>query len=393
MRLRIPLILFFSLTGFSLVYYLFIQQSIAVHFTRLGDERAALNFGFASVLASGSFILLVLWLILDLILVRPLSALTRRIERIRRDRDLSRRLGVRFGDEIGALALAFNGMMDEIEQARSELRDTSFRLGMAEMASGVLHNVRNSLTPFTGHLQLAKQTLEGAALADLRRAVGELADCPADAARRAELAEFARLAVDDTATRMDAAVKKLDKLAQVVKKIETILVEHGRTRPRRQRQEPIDLGQAIRDGLTLAPEGYLDGMDIVIEPSVEAAPKVCGNAVILQQVVANLVCNAAEASARAKRSGTVLTISAKSLDGEAGPMVETVFADNGPGFAVDQAERVFSRGSSSKPVASGLGLHWCANAITAMGGRMSAASFGAGQGAAVGVILPAWSES
>ena len=393
MRLRIPLILIFSLAGFSLVYYLFIQQSIAVHFTRLDDERAALNFGFASVLAAGSFILLVLWLILELTLVRPLSALTRRIERIRRDRDLSRRLNVRPGDEIGALALAFNGMMDEIEQARGELRDTSFRLGMAEMASGVLHNVRNSLTPFTGHLQLAKQTLEAAALAELRRAAGELAEGPADARRRAELAEFMQLAVDDTASRIATATEKLEKLTQVVKKIETILVAHGRTRPRRELEEAIPLGQAIQDGLTLAPEGYLESMRIVIDPSVEAAPKVRGNAVILQQVVANLVCNAAEAAARAKFAGTVLRISAKSLATEAGPMVETVFADNGPGFEPGLAERIFARGSSSKPVASGLGLHWCANVITSMGGRMSAASFGPGQGAAVGVILQAWSDS
>jgi len=38
---------------------------------------------------------------------------------------------------------------------------------------------------------------------------------------------------------------------------------------------------------------------------------------------------------------------------------------------------------------TGLGLHWCANAVAGMGGQISAESAGTGQGAAFHVLLPA----
>jgi C4-dicarboxylate-specific signal transduction histidine kinase len=38
---------------------------------------------------------------------------------------------------------------------------------------------------------------------------------------------------------------------------------------------------------------------------------------------------------------------------------------------------------------SGLGLHWCANSLAGMGGRIVAESAGAGRGAQFHVLLPA----
>ena len=62
--------------------------------------------------------------------------------------------------------------------------------------------------------------------------------------------------------------------------------------------------------------------------------------------------------------------------------------DNGVGIARDDLERVFDKGYStkSKDTNYGIGLHWCANAIAALGGRIWAASEGPGLGASMHLL-------
>jgi signal transduction histidine kinase len=73
------------------------------------------------------------------------------------------------------------------------------------------------------------------------------------------------------------------------------------------------------------------------------------------------------------------------------PMVQLTVRDNGGGFDEDAGSRIFQRGFTSKPTGetTGLGLHWCANAVASMGGRIFAESLGAGEGAEFHVLLPA----
>ena len=73
------------------------------------------------------------------------------------------------------------------------------------------------------------------------------------------------------------------------------------------------------------------------------------------------------------------------------PMIRLTVRDNGRGFSEEIATRIFQRGFTSKDIANtnGLGLHWCANAVAGMGGRILAESPGEGQGAEFHVLLPA----
>jgi sensor histidine kinase regulating citrate/malate metabolism len=64
--------------------------------------------------------------------------------------------------------------------------------------------------------------------------------------------------------------------------------------------------------------------------------------------------------------------------------------DNGVGIAQADLQRVFDKGFSTKSRETnyGIGLHWCANAIAALGGRIWAASDGPGRGASMHLLLP-----
>ena len=66
------------------------------------------------------------------------------------------------------------------------------------------------------------------------------------------------------------------------------------------------------------------------------------------------------------------------------------FADDGDGIPAEYLARIFESGFSTKSRATnfGIGLHWCANALHALGGRIRAESPGPGRGATLEVALP-----
>ena len=69
-----------------------------------------------------------------------------------------------------------------------------------------------------------------------------------------------------------------------------------------------------------------------------------------------------------------------------------MFSDNGPGIAPEHLSTIFAKGFSTKPLEnnSGLGLHWSANVVASLGGRIYAESPGPDGGAIFHVILPLW---
>lgn len=70
------------------------------------------------------------------------------------------------------------------------------------------------------------------------------------------------------------------------------------------------------------------------------------------------------------------------------PAVDIVIADDGKGISPDDQEKLFQKGFSTKPFGRvGLGLHWSANAVGAMGGRIFAESEGNDRGARLHLVL------
>jgi len=79
---------------------------------------------------------------------------------VEKSADLAERLSFQRKDEIGTLGNEFDRMMDQLFQARSKLLEQSYHSGLAEMASGVLHNARNILTPMVGQISAASEEIK-----------------------------------------------------------------------------------------------------------------------------------------------------------------------------------------------------------------------------------------
>jgi len=117
---------------------------------------------------------------------------------------------------------------------------------------------------------------------------------------------------------------------------------------------------------------------------------------VLRLILQNLIINAADAVRDAGREKGVLHFAAEivraadGLGGADSAQLHLQCRDDGVGIAADNLTRVFDKGFSTKSRETnyGIGLHWCANAIGALGGRIWASSEGPGLGASMHLILP-----
>jgi signal transduction histidine kinase len=110
----------------------------------------------------------------------------------------------------------------------------------------------------------------------------------------------------------------------------------------------------------------------------------------LLQVLNNVLNNGAESIIRRGTNDGHIHVSVSLETKGADKLVHLQISDNGEGMAEETLKRIFERHFSSKDKkTSGIGLHWCANAIIAMGGRMYAESAGLGRGSSVHITFPA----
>ena len=148
------------------------------------------------------------------------------------------------------------------------------------------------------------------------------------------------------------------------------VVRHMRDFMRRGRphNSTIDVGSLLAEALALAgPEARANGIDVTSDTAAELPP-IHGDAVQLQQVILNLVRNAAEAIAGARLSNGRIIVSARRSSVAAA--IEISVADNGPGITSEVAARLFHPLTTSKADGLGLGLSISASIVEAHGGRI-----------------------
>ncbi|MBW3596868.1 MAG: HAMP domain-containing protein [Planctomycetes bacterium] len=290
----------------------------------------------------------------------------------------------------------------EVEEALQELRDTqsqmtdmAHRAGMAEIATGVLHNVGNVLNSLNVSANCVEDRLRRSKLNELRRFTNQLAE------RRGRLREF--LSADDRAEKvldylsrlcqtLEAEQKTADEeLSCVTEKIGVIrgIISTQQSYARRVRfREQVDVARLIEEVLNLdAPLIRTHGVKVVAD--FQERPVLCLEKSNLVQVVENLVKNAVESMAESDSAERVLTVRLKSHGPE---RVRVEVADSGRGIPPENLEKIFTYGFTTKPHGSGFGLHSSALAISAIGGAIHVHSEGVGRGATFAVDLPLTAE-
>ena len=138
----------------------------------------------------------------------------------------------------------------------------------------------------------------------------------------------------------------------------------------------------------LCPPDRIQRIRIAVDPALRALQPERLPVMLLKQVFQNLIINAAEALP-AGESGVIL-VDGSRIEDSRGAWLQITFTDNGSGIAPEALGRVFEKGFSTKSAKrnSGIGLHWCANAMASIGGSIEVSSKGLGHGATFTLRVP-----
>jgi signal transduction histidine kinase len=164
--------------------------------------------------------------------------------------------------------------------------------------------------------------------------------------------------------------------------VNQILAFSRKEEEEKRRQEPVDLGAVLHEAMQLM-RATLPA-SIRLEEQIASVPPIIGDAGQLQQVVVNIVTNAAQAIGRAQGR-----IAACLAEEAAGAQLRLSIADTGCGMDEATLARIFEPFFTTKRVGegTGLGLSVAHGIIKDHGGRIDVASQ-PGKGTRFDIVLP-----
>jgi two-component system NtrC family sensor kinase len=367
-------------------------MSLRVDVPRRITERGHGAVTYASLYLIGAAITVLILLVaaLNRIVLKPLALVTRHAVAVGDGTDSSARLNMPGQDEIARLAHEFDRMVERVMDSRRQLVDQSFQAGFAELAKGVLHNLGNAMTPLGVRLSKLGDRLRDAPLSHVEQATAELADKNLAAARRADLQEFLNLACGELAATVKEAQSDIAVVQRQATIVQTALTELMRSTRNVHVVESVRLPELVAQTLEIVPDTCRQRLVVDADESLRKVGAVQVARTVLRLILQNLIINAADAVRDAGRDKGVLHFAAEIVRDADTEQLHLHCKDDGVGIAADNLQRVFDKGFSTKSRETnyGIGLHWCANAISALGGRIWAASEGPGLGASMHLMLP-----
>ena len=367
---------------------LLIQTTTPRKISALGTRTV--NAGLLFLGIAGVLVTIVMWFLLRHTILSPLESLAVHISRIRKSGDLTHRSGLDADDEIGLLARQFDSMTKEVHDARQALLDQSFKAGKADTAAEVMHNIRNAMTPMINGLERLSRSFGVASDLRVEDAISELTNPNCAPERREKFLQYLDVSFKHLEGTSQAASDDLEMVTAQARQVEAILSDQERFANVAPVIEDLPVKEVVSEAAHVIPKGAKLAVHLDIDESL-ADFHVCAHKTGLLQVLGNLILNAFESIQRTEKDAGKIQLRASDTVLDDKPMIRLTVRDNGRGFSQEIGKRIFQRGFTSKDIASsnGLGLHWCANAVAGMGGRISAESRGEGLGAEFHVLLPA----
>lgn len=277
----------------------------------------------------------------------------------------------------------------ELARLNGELVAASRQAGMAEIATGVLHNVGNVLNSVNVSAALILDALRRfkapipGKIAELIRANGENLDYfltrhPKGRQLPEFLAALGRQMVEEQESVL-AEVQRLQEGVQHIKQIVSMQNSYAKVSGV---LELISLQSIVEDALNLSANS-LARHKIEVARKYEKAPRVLTDRHKVLQILINLINNAKHAL-ESRAIDRRIEIAIGTADGRARLEV----ADNGVGIAAENLTRIFRHGFTTKRGGHGFGLHSGANSARELGGSLAARSDGPGLGAVFALELP-----
>ncbi len=373
---------------------------------------------------------------LQSIISGPILDLTYTAQQISQNKDYGIRVRNAGNDELGTLCDKFNQMLEQIEasnlalehahdelelrvEARThELKQTNSQLskeiverrraeielefihrdfvdaarkaGMAEIATGVLHDVGNVLNSVNVSATMLTNQIKASKVSQLKQVMDMLSQHEADIGdfvsndeKGKQVPRFLKVLTEHLAADEESMLEEAKSLISNVDHIKTIISMQQAYATSGGLLEPFDINVILDDALKIH-SGSFSRHGILLETDYAEMPTVLIDKQRVLQIAINLIKNAKESMQEQVEGQRVLRVSTRAK----GDQLIIEVSDTGVGIDKTKISRIFSHGFTTKSTGHGFGLHSCANAATEMEGKLTVRSDGRMKGATFTLELP-----
>lgn len=278
----------------------------------------------------------------------------------------------------------------DLREAEQSLLENAHRAGMAEIAIGVLHHIGNMLNSINVSKQMILKEIERPNVERLIRANEMLHNFEHNVVefvqrdpRGAKLIEYYDMLGDEFLKERNRIVEETDKLNEQVQ-----LIRHAIDSQREYAQggtykTQVTIEDVVQDVVRLQLNSFQE-KQIVVQQELEDIGPIFGNPLKIRYILQHILRNARDAVLYNPPSNRQIHI--RLYKDEQATYLEVI--DNGIGIEKDKLVTIFMCAPTDSKKRGGLSLHSCANAMTEMGGKLTATSQGRNQGATFCMVFP-----
>ncbi len=334
---------------------------------------------------------LVLLLLLQGMVTGPLWKLIEHSKVVARDSTTEERLTMVRNDEIGRLANEFDSMLDQLAVSRSEVIQLARKTGASDIATGVLHNVGNSLNSVGVSARLAREKLIDLPIHDLEVISlvlnsnhEELHNYLTEDERGKTLPAYMEALSKRIQIETDQLGEEISELLRGISGIENLVISLQSTGGAGSLVERLDLAEQ---------------MDSIIEISGAFAGEMNSSCIIRdygsvgkvdldRHKFSEVVLHLLRTCVRQATTDWSVEVTVGIRRGSDGQITITV-TDNGVGLEERELARIFAMDSTIDEDDPRAGLHQASTSAIEMGAELTAHSEGLGMGTSYRLLLPA----
>ncbi len=271
----------------------------------------------------------------------------------------------------------------QLVAAQKEIVEKAHQAGMADIATGTLHNIGNILNSVLTSVQVMKEIQETSNIAKLSAAnnllkenINTIEQFICENPKGKKLLQYYLKIEESIVDEQNTIKEHLARLNNKTDAISSVIAAQQNYAGTASLTEAFNLSQIIDDALTMQ-GGTIERYNISVTKNFNPTPDIPVQKMKLVHILVNLIQNAKDAMLETETEQRKLHFAVTSNDKKAYIKV----TDSGPGIPEDDKEKVFVHGFTTKKTGHGFGLHSCANYMTEMGGRMYVESQGNRSGA------------
>ena len=280
---------------------------------------------------------------------------------------------------------------EELARLNQEVRETARQAGMAEVATGVLHNVGNVLNSVNVSASVVLDRLRQSKVASLPKLVdllrehaGNLGDFLDNDARGRRVPGYLSALAENLQVEQDSSLEELESLRKHIDHIKDIVAMQQNYARVSGVVETVAASQLVEDALQLN-AGALARHGVKVFKEFSEVSLIAVEKHKVLQILVNVIRNAKYALDDARTDDKQLKVC---VDAPHPEQVRIRVIDNGVGISPENLTRIFQHGFTTRKEGHGFGLHSGALAARELGGSLTAYSEGLGAGATFTIDLP-----